>query len=116
MSLDVEFLDNSCKKKEKYGQKVRKDIRSILDQAAKMWVYLNSIGKLGEFKAYAADIILAEKDAKAAKKAMYAEKKRQAAMERAEDRKERKFEDEEARRRSKKSRLDERYSNRGYYY
>ena len=35
-----------CKKKEQYGQKVRQDLRSILDQIAKMWVYLEQIEKL----------------------------------------------------------------------
>ena len=53
-----------CKKKEEYGQKVRNDLRKNLDQCAKMWVYLDQIKKLGEFKASAADVILEKKAAK----------------------------------------------------
>jgi hypothetical protein len=124
-----------CKKKEAYGKKVRQDLRSILDQSAKMWRYLDSIGKLDDFKAYAADIILEQKAVKAKEKAIYAEMHREEVISRAADREQREFEDAEARAsfrssqreryyqsrqdrlRYRQTRLDERYVNsRSYYY
>ena len=124
-----------CKKKEEYGQKVRNDAKSVLDQTAKMWVYLVQIEKLGDFKAYSADLILEAKAARAKEKAMYVEKHRQEAFARTAEKKQQKFDDAQARaqfkssRRSRayesrqdrlryrQSRLDERFVNsRAYYY
>jgi hypothetical protein len=119
-----------CKKKEKYGQKVRKDLRSILDQTAKMWVYLEKIEKLGGFKAYAANLILEEKARKAAERAQYIENRRQARLDRREweaelrdDRREfrytrgqRHYESRQENRRFRQSRLDDRFVRSGSYY
>jgi len=66
-----------CKKKEEYGQKVRKDMRTSLDQCARMWVYLDSIGELGNFKSAVADSVLARKTAQQQEKAAMLEQKRQ---------------------------------------
>lgn len=136
---DVEKGDDAamyielCKKKEEYGQKVRKDIRSVLDQAAKAWVYLDSIGELDNFKAYAADVIVAQKTAKAQEKAMYAQAHQEEIIAQARAKEQRKFETAEARAewRSGRStrayettqdimlyrqtRLDERFVNAGGY-
>lgn len=124
-----------CRKKEEYGQKVRQDIRSLLDQSAKVWAYLKQIDELDNFKAYAADIILAQKAEKAQKKAQYTEMHQQDVIAREQERQERKFEDAEARAEFRSGRrerayedrqsrlqyrqtlLDERYTNsRAYWY
>lgn len=68
----VQYVD-ICKKKEMYGQKVRQDLRSALDQCARMWVYLDSINKLGGFKAYYADLKLEHDQQIAQEKAKYEE-------------------------------------------
>jgi hypothetical protein len=124
-----------CRKKEEYGQKVRQDIRSLMDQTAKIWVYLDSIGELDKFKAHAADIVLSQKAAKAQEKAMYEQTHREEVIARARDKEEREFETAEARAewrsgrservyesrqdqlQYRQSRLDERFVNsRAYYY
>lgn len=124
-----------CRKKEEYGQKVRKDIRVMLDQAAKVWFYLDSIGQLKNFKAYAADLILRQKTGKAREKAIYAQAHQEETIAQTRARQQRKFEDAEDRasfrsnRRERtyesyqdhllyrQSRLDERFVNsRAYYY
>ena len=106
-----------------------------MDQSAKMWVYLEQIEKLGGFKAYAADLKLAQKAARAKEKAMYVAKHRQEVLARASEKKQQKFDDAQSRaefrssRRSRayesrqnrllyrQSRLDERFtSSRAYYY
>lgn len=94
---DLSHYIEVCKKKEEYGQKVRQDGRVVLDQSAKMWVYLGQIGKLNDFKAYAADLILAQKEAKEKEKAMYAEAHQQEKIAQARARDQRKFEDAESR-------------------
>jgi hypothetical protein len=130
---DVEEGDDAamyielCKKKEQYGQKVRQDGRIVLDQAAKMWVYLGEIGKLDDFKAHAADLILAQKEAKQKEKEMYAEAHQQEKIAQARAKDERKFQDAEDRasfssgRReqaveSRQSRLNARAANSGIYF
>ena len=124
-----------CKKKEDYGKKVRSGLRSLMDQSAKIWVYLTQIEKLGEFKAYQADLVLAQKAARAKEKAIYVEKHRQEVLARSAQKKQQKFDDAQARtefrssRRAREyesrqdrllyrqSRLDERFTNsRAYYY
>jgi len=116
-----------CKKKEEYGQKVRQDGRAVLDQAAKMWVYLGQIGKLDDFKAYAADLILAQKEAKQQEKAMYTEAHRQDKIAQAQARDEREFQDAESRAsfhsgrkeqavESRQNRLALRAANSGIYF
>lgn len=124
-----------CKKKEEYGKKVRKDIRSILDQSAKMWVYLGQIGKLDEFKVYTVDLVLKQKAAKTKERAVRVEQHRQEVSARAAEKKQREFDDAQSRARYKssqrgrsyesrqdrlryrQSRLDERFTNsRAYYY
>jgi hypothetical protein len=132
---DAAVYIEACKKKEEYGQKVRQDIRTVLDQAAKIWVYLDSIKELDNFKAYAADLILEKKAAKAQEKAMYTEAHRQEVLAQAKEKQQREFETAESRaewrsgRRERaydsyqdnlqyrQSRLDERFVNsRAYYY
>ena len=123
-----------CKQKEQYGQKVRKGLRSALDQCARMWVYLDSIGKLGEFKAYYADLQLEQETQQAQEKAQVTEAHRQAVMQRAAEKEEQKFEDAQAREEfastqkerhydSRQSRLqnrqtllDDRFVNSGVHY
>jgi hypothetical protein len=132
---DAAMYIDICRKKEEYGQKVRQDIRTVLDQCAKMWVYLDSIGQLSEFKMHVADVVLSQKAAKAQEKAMYEESHRQEVIARAREKEEREFETAEARAewrsgrservyesrqdqlQYRQSRLDERFVNsRAYYY
>jgi hypothetical protein len=123
-----------CKQKEQYGQKVRQGLRSALDQCARMWVYLDSIGKLGDFKAYYADLRLEQKTQIAQEKAQVTEAHRQAVMQRAAEKKEQKFEDAESREefasstrerhydsrqtrlQGRQTLLDDRFINSGVYY
>ena len=123
-----------CKQKEQYGQKVRQGLRSALDQCARMWVYLDSIGKLGDFKAYYADLRLEQKTQVAQEKAQVTEAHRQAVMQRAAEKKEQKFEDAESREefasstrerhydsrqtrlQGRQTLLDDRFVNSGVYY
>jgi len=125
----------ACKKKEEYGQKVRGDLRTIMDQCARMWVYLDRIGQLGTFKAREADVYLQQKADVASERAMAMEEKQQASLARAEDRRQSEYEQDMARREFsassrerhyqsrqdnllyRQTRLDERYANsRAYYY
>lgn len=123
-----------CRKKEEYGQKVRQELRSNVDQCARMWVYLDSIKKLDEFKSAYAGLKLQQKLAKDQEKQMYIEQNRQAAAERAQTQKETDFQDALSRgsfqsgiretryqdRRDnleyRQSLLDERFVNGGYQY
>lgn len=72
----AEYIE-MCKKKEEYGQKVRKDIRTTVDQCGRMWAYLDSIGELGNFKSAAADKLVAQKVQQQQQKAAMLEQKRQ---------------------------------------
>jgi hypothetical protein len=130
----TEFI-NMCKKKEEYGQKVRKDLRTSLDQCARIWVYLIKINKKDEFKAYYLDMKLEQQAQKTSEQQALlaerqAEKRDRVAeeeqarfdnkMERADfrsSRKERAYESRQAEQLYRQSRLDERYTNsRAYYY
>ena len=132
---ETELYIAICKKKEEYGNKVRGDLRSLMDQSARMWVYLEQIKELGAFKAYVADLILEQEATKAKEKAMYTEKRRQEVIARTAEKEQQEFDDAQARaqfqssRRSRyygtrqsvltyrQSRLDERFTNsRAYYY
>lgn len=124
----------ACKKKEEYGQKVRADVRQIMDQCAAMWVYLDQIGQLGAFKAYEADVALRQEADTAAQRQAAMQQKRLASMQRAEDRRQREYEQRMARREFssslreldyyyrqaellyRQSRLDERFVNCPYCY
>ncbi|MCE5186638.1 MAG: hypothetical protein LLF76_10990 [Planctomycetaceae bacterium] len=124
-----------CKKKEEYGQKVRTDMRKMLDQCARIWCYLDKTGQLGAYKSHEADLILQQKADAATKRAAMMQEKQQAALARAEDQRQSEYEQRMAReefrssRRERiydsrqdqllyrQSRLDERYANsRAYYY
>lgn len=129
-----QYID-MCKKKEEFGQKVRSEGRTIMDQCAKMWVYLDRIGQLGAFKSHEADIALQRKADIAEQRAALMEEKQQAAFARSQDRKQQEYEEQMARQEFRstryqrgyesrynqqlyrQSRLDERYTNsRAYYY
>jgi len=101
-----------CKKKEEYGQKVRQDGRAVLDQAAKMWVYLGQIGKLDDFKAYAADLVLEQKAAKAEEKAMYTQAHREQTIARAADQEQQEYEEAKARGEFQSSKKQRAYEDR----
>jgi len=123
-----------CNQKEQYGQKVRKDLRSALDQCARMWVYLDSIGKLDDFKAYYADLRLEQETQRSQKKAQVTEAHRQAVMQREAQKEQQKFQDAQAREefsstqkerhydsrqtrlQSRQTLLDDRFVNSGVYY
>ncbi len=124
-----------CKKKEAYGQKVRSDMRKSLDQCARVWTYLDKIGKLDDFKSFAADMVLQKKSDAARRKAEMQEMRKDNQLARIEEAKERDFqermdrkefrstererryESRQDRLRYRQSRLDERYVNsRSYYY
>jgi len=113
-----------CQKKEQYGQKVRQDLRGALDQCARMWVFLDSTGKLADFKAYYADLQLQQEQQIAQEKAQYTEAHRQAVMQRQAQAQQQKFEDDQARAQfysgrqeqrvdSRQSRLNSRAANAG---
>lgn len=125
----------ACRKKEEYGQKVRSDLRTIMDQCARMWVYLDQIGQLSDFKAREVDLKLQQKAAVEARRAAAMQEKQQASLARAEDKRQQEYEEKMARREFSSSRrersyqsrqdhllyrqtrLDERYANsRAYYY
>lgn len=129
-----QFID-MCKKKEEYGQKVRQDGRTTLDQCARAWVFLKALNKKDEFKAYYADLKLEQKSQVAAEQKMLLEQrqaerrdrvaeKEQAQFDNAQDRaqfrssrKERAYDSRQAEQLYRQSRLDERYTNsRAYYY
>lgn len=140
LPVDVEETEReqfiaACKKKEEYGQKVRADVRTIMDQCARMWVYLDQIGRLGDFKSQEVDVALQQKADVAARRAAMMQEKQQASLARAEDRRQQEYEEKMARREFsssrreryyqsrqdqllyRQSRLDERYANsRAYYY
>ena len=130
----AQFVD-MCKKKEAYGQKVRQDLRTSLDQCARVWVYLTKINKKDEFKAYYLDLKLEQQSQQASEQKMLLEQ-RQAErrdriaeqeqqqfdnkMDRAQfrsSRKERTYDSAQDQLLYRQSRLDERYTNsRAYYY
>jgi hypothetical protein len=123
-----------CKQKEQYGQKVRKGLRSALDQCARMWVYLDSIGKLADYKAYYADLRLDHETQRAQAKAQETESHRQVVTQQAEAKEQQKFQDAQAREefassskerhyesrqgrlQSRQTLLDDRFVNSGVYY
>lgn len=130
----TQFID-MCKKKEAYGQKVRQDLRTSLDQCGRVFVYLIKIDKKDEFKAYYLDLKLEQKAQQTAEqKALLADRQAERRdrvaeqeqaqfdnkMERADfrsSRKERSYESRQAEQLYRQSRLDERYTNsRAYYY
>jgi len=122
----------ACVKKEEYGQKVRKDLRTSLDQYARMWVYLDSINKKNDFKVYLADLKLKDKEQRDQQKAAYldarrdkavaqaereAQMKQQAAMDRYQfesSKKERIYQDRQNRLEYQQSLLNNRLVNGGY--
>lgn len=125
----------ACQKKEEYGQKVRDDIRTIMDQCAGMWVYLDQIGRLGDFKAHETEVALRQEAEYAAEREAAMQQKQSAALQRTEDRRQREYEQRMARREFSSSRreldyyyrqqrllyrqslLDQRFINsRSYYY
>ena len=109
---DLAQFVNICNKKEEYGQKVRQDLRGSLDQCARMWVYLESIGKLGDFKAYFADLQSAQKAQIAQEKAQVTEQHRQAVMQRQAQAEQQKFEDAQAREQFHSSRREQTFDSR----
>ncbi|MHC4553080.1 MAG: hypothetical protein ACYSUT_10010 [Planctomycetota bacterium] len=131
---ELDHYIHICRQKEQYGQKVRKDMRGVLDQCARMWVYLDSIQQLDEFKSYYANLRLESEMQRAQAKAQYHEQYRQAVIQREAGREEQKFQDAQAREEfhsSQKERryndhqarmqyrqtlLDERFVNSGVYY
>lgn len=101
-----------CRKKEEYGQKVRKDLRTHLDQCARMWVYLDSTNKLDEFKAFYADLQSEAEMQKAQAKALASEQHREAVAQRQADREQQEFEDAQARKSFASSRQAYTYTSR----
>lgn len=132
---ELEHFVTICEKKEDFGKKVRADGRKVMDNCARMWGYLEQIGKLGEFKAHEADIALQQEAQRAQEREAIMEQKKQAAFARSEDRKQQEYEEKMAREEFRSSRnqryyqsrqdhlqyrqtqLDDRYTNsRAYYY
>lgn len=126
---DTKVFSELCMKKEKYAQKVRKEMRSYVKDCLKIWLYLGTIDEQAACKKWAVQMKLDAENSKNAERAMIAEERRMAALNRKESEKERKFEDAQARasfrstRRSRtyqsrddrlryrQSRLDDRYTN-----
>ncbi|MHC5082559.1 MAG: hypothetical protein ACYTET_01275 [Planctomycetota bacterium] len=94
---DAKLYSDLCKKKEEYGQKVRRDLRQYAEQAAKMWVYLDSINELDNYKVYMVDLKLEKKSIQAGERQMAIEQERQARVARAQETEERKFQDSQDR-------------------
>jgi hypothetical protein len=123
-----------CKKKEEYGQKVRQDLRLSLDQCARVWVYLESINKKADFKAYYVALKLDQKAEKDAQQAAITEVQQAQVRERAANKeqqqydnkmaqaqfkssqKQRRYESKDQQQLYRQSRLDERMVNGGAYH
>lgn len=132
---DLKAFVDMCKKKEEYGQKVRQDGRTTLDQCARVWVFLKSINKKDEFKAYYADLKMEQKAQMTAQQKAMLEQRQMERRDRVAEQEQQQFDNKMDRaqfRSSRKermynsyqdqllyrqSRLDERYTNsRAYYY
>ena len=50
---EVEMIKKICKQKEKYGQKVRKEMREDVKRCLNIWTYLGTINKQEEARVYA---------------------------------------------------------------
>ncbi|MCE5186639.1 MAG: hypothetical protein LLF76_10995 [Planctomycetaceae bacterium] len=101
----------ACKKKEEYGQKVLGDIRAIMDQCVRMWIYLRQIGRLDDFKAHEADVAQRQEAELDAERQAAMKQKQVATRQRAEDRKQQEYEQRMARREFSSSRRE-----LDYYY
>lgn len=123
---DLSSYVEICEKKEQYGHKVRRDLKSVVDQCARMWVYLDSVGKLNDVKSYYADLKTQQETQRAQEKAQYVEAHREAVMQQNAQAKQQKFEDEQARAQfhssrqqqaveSRQTRLNSRAANSGIY-
>lgn len=109
---EMEHYVQICKQKEQYGQKVRNDLRGVLDQCARMWVYLKSIGKLDEFKVHYADLALQQDMQKTQAKAQYTAQHRDAMMQRQAEAEQAKFDEAQAREEFASSQKERRYDDR----
>lgn len=101
-----------CKQKEQYGQKVRQGLSSALDQCARMWVYLDSIGKLADYKAYYADLRLEQETQMSQAKSQETAAHRQEMMQQAEAKEQQKFEDAQSREEFASSTRERRYDSK----
>ena len=109
---DLEQYTEMCRKKEEYGQKVRQDLRSYLDQCARMWVYLQSQNKLDAFKVYCADMVSQHQAQRAQAKAAYDSAHQQQMQSQDQQREAEKFQDAQAREQFASSRRQQTFESR----
>ena len=118
-------------KKERYGQKVHKELRPIADQCIKMWLYLGTINEQENLRTHVAQMKLKAAADKQAMRDAIRDDKRQSAYAHSKAREEKKFEQGLERSRQERydtrrdyrqdslyyrqTRLDDRYSNRYHY-
>jgi hypothetical protein len=96
-----------CKRNENYAQKVHSDLTGVIDQAVTMWVFLDRIGELGNFKTYMIGLELDKKTKKQQRLDQAKEQRQDAAFARAESAKQQEFENK-TRRAAFRSQLRER--------
>jgi hypothetical protein len=109
---DAAAFIEMARKKEQYAQKVRKEMRSYVKDALKMWTYLGTIGEQAACKEWAVQMKLDAEKAKGAERAALAEERRMAALDRRESAKEQKFEDAQERASFRSSRRERTYTSR----
>ncbi len=109
---DLAHFMEMCKKKEEYGQKVRKELRAAADQCARMWVYLDSIGRKDDFKVSYVALREEQEAQKAQAKAEYQQASQQQRLAQTQEKQQRQFEDAESRASFSSSRKELRYDDR----
>lgn len=100
------------KKKEQYAQKVRREMRSYVEDCLKMWTYLGNINEQAACKEWVVQMKVEAEKSKAAERAMVAEERRMAALDRREAEQQRKFEDAQDRASFRSSRRERGYTSR----
>jgi hypothetical protein len=109
---DIADFIQVAKQKEQYAQKVRKEMRSYVKDALKMWIYLGQIGEQSAAKEWAVQMKLDAEKGKNAERAMIAEERRMANLNRREAEKDRKYQDAQDRASFRSSRRERVYTSR----
>jgi hypothetical protein len=65
---ELRMYKDICKQKEKYGNKVRKEVRQVAQKAMNIWLYLGKIDQQGRYKLFVYETKKLEREARAQRK------------------------------------------------